>query len=127
MWSEVTQSIQHWFKSRPWLSSPKVASGVDRRCERMHQRTDDPTKGTVMPANDRANTFRRLHESGLLILANVWDAGSARLVEHLGAPALATTSAAVAWSHGYADGDLLPVRLLAATVADITRVVRVPL
>src|SRR5581483_1801166 len=31
------------------------------------------------------------------------------------------------WAHGYADGDLLPVPLLAATVAEITRVIRVPL
>jgi 2-methylisocitrate lyase-like PEP mutase family enzyme len=74
-----------------------------------------------------AAAFRRLHEKGLLILANAWDAGSARLVESLGAKALATTSAGVAWSHGYADGDVLPVRLLAATVADIVRVVSVPL
>ena len=74
-----------------------------------------------------ADEFRRLHEDGLLILANVWDAGSARLVESLGAKALATTSAAVAWAHGYADGDLLPPRLLAATVAEIVRVVSVPL
>ncbi len=74
-----------------------------------------------------ARLFRRLHEEGLLVLPNAWDAGSARLIESLGAKALATTSAGVAWSHGYADGDLLPVRLLLATVADIARVVGVPL
>jgi 2-methylisocitrate lyase-like PEP mutase family enzyme len=70
--------------------------------------------------------FRRLHESGLLVLANAWDAGSARLIESLGAKAIATSSAAVAWSHGYADGDLLPVPLLVATVEKITRMVKVP-
>jgi 2-methylisocitrate lyase-like PEP mutase family enzyme len=74
-----------------------------------------------------ADLFRRLHEDGLLVLANVWDAGTARLIESLGAKALATTSAAVAWSHGYADGDLLPTELLVATVASITRVASVPL
>jgi 2-methylisocitrate lyase-like PEP mutase family enzyme len=74
-----------------------------------------------------AQEFRRLHDEGLLILANAWDAGSARLVESLGAKALATSSAAVAWSHGYPDGDLLPMRLLVATVAEIARVVRAPL
>jgi 2-methylisocitrate lyase-like PEP mutase family enzyme len=78
-------------------------------------------------SNDRAATFRRLHREGLLVLANAWDAGSARLIESLGAKAVATTSAGVAWSHGYPDGDRLPVRLLAATVAGITRVVTVPL
>lgn len=74
-----------------------------------------------------AQVFRQLHHEGLLILANAWDAGSARLIESLGARAIATTSAAVAWSHGYADGDLLPVSLLVASVADIARRIRVPL
>ena len=80
-----------------------------------------------MKKPDTASVFRQLHAEGLLLLANVWDAGTARLIEALGAKALATTSAAVAWSHGYADGDRLPVPLLAATVAGIARVVRVPL
>ena len=75
---------------------------------------------------DSASRFRGLHERGLLILANAWDTGSARLIESLGAKAVATTSAGVAWSHGYADGNVLPVHLLAATVAEITRVVAVP-
>lgn len=75
----------------------------------------------------RAASFRRLHEKGdILVLVNAWDAGFARLIESLGAKAIATTSAGVAWTHGYADGDKLPVRLLVATVADIARVVRVP-
>lgn len=75
----------------------------------------------------QAEHFHRLHHDGLLLLANAWDAGSARLTESLGAKAIATTSAGVAWSHGYPDGDLLPVRRLVATVADIVRVIRVPL
>ena len=74
-----------------------------------------------------ASVFRRLHGEGLLVLANAWDAGSARLIESLGAKAIATSSAAVAWSHGYADGDLLPVPLLVATVDEIARVVKVPI
>jgi 2-methylisocitrate lyase-like PEP mutase family enzyme len=53
-----------------------------------------------------AATFRDLHREGdPLRLANVWDAASARLVAASGAPALATTSAGVAWSLGVADGD----------------------
>jgi 2-methylisocitrate lyase-like PEP mutase family enzyme len=75
---------------------------------------------------DLAGRFHLLHREGLLLLPNAWDAGSARVIESLGAKAIATTSAGVAWSHGYADGDLLPVPRLAATVAEITRVVRVP-
>ena len=77
--------------------------------------------------SERARELHRLHGEGLLVLANVWDAGTARLVESLGARALATSSAAVAWAHGYADGDVLPVPLLVATVAEISRVTRVPL
>ena len=73
-------------------------------------------------------TFRAMHAPGqLLLLANAWDAGSARLFEAHGAPAIATTSAGLAWSRGYPDGDLLPPALLAAAVAEIARVVTVPL
>ncbi|QSQ22315.1 isocitrate lyase/phosphoenolpyruvate mutase family protein [Pyxidicoccus parkwayensis] len=74
-----------------------------------------------------AQVFRRLHTEGLLILPNAWDAGSARLTESLGAKAIATTSAGVAWAHGYADGNHLPVKLLATTVAEIARIIQVPL
>jgi 2-methylisocitrate lyase-like PEP mutase family enzyme len=74
-----------------------------------------------------AKTFRQLHAEGLLVLPNAWDGGSARLMESVGAKAVATSSAAVAWTHGYPDGDALPVRLLIATVSAIARVIRVPL
>jgi 2-methylisocitrate lyase-like PEP mutase family enzyme len=79
------------------------------------------------PRADLARQFHALHQDGILLLANAWDAGSARLIESVGAMAIATTSAGVAWSHGYADGDKLPVKVLAATVAEIVRVIRVPL
>lgn len=77
---------------------------------------------------DTAAIFHRLHEGPQpLLLPNAWDAGSARLMESLGAKAVATTSAGVAWTHGYPDGNSLPVRLLVATVATIARAIRVPL
>jgi 2-methylisocitrate lyase-like PEP mutase family enzyme len=78
-------------------------------------------------SSSNARRFRQLHAEGLLILPNAWDAGSARLIESLGARAVATSSAAVAWTHGYPDGDALPVPLLVATVTAIARVIRVPL
>jgi 2-methylisocitrate lyase-like PEP mutase family enzyme len=76
-----------------------------------------------------ASTFRRLHEVAgkPLILANAWDAGSARAIESCGAAAIATTSAGLAWSRGYPDGDALPPRILAVAVAEIARVLSVPL
>lgn len=83
-----------------------------------------------MTATRQANAlqqFHRLHQDGILLLANAWDAGSARLIESLGAKAIATTSAGVAWAHGYPDGDALPFDLLVATTAEITRIVKIPL
>ncbi|MYX44920.1 isocitrate lyase/phosphoenolpyruvate mutase family protein, partial [Streptomyces sp. SID89] len=57
---------------------------------------------------DRARTFHALHVPGRpLVLANAWDAMSARLVEAAGAPAVATTSAGLAWALGVADGNAL--------------------
>ncbi len=76
----------------------------------------------------RAGVFRRLHREGApLVLPNAWDAGSARMIETCGATAIATTSSGLAWSHGYPDGDMLPPRVLAAAVAEIARVLSVPL
>jgi len=72
-------------------------------------------------------TFRELHESGCFVLPNAWDAGSARLIEECGAAAIATTSSGVAWARGYPDGNALPTRILAAAIAEIARVLRVPL
>ncbi|HJV62443.1 MAG TPA: isocitrate lyase/phosphoenolpyruvate mutase family protein [Albitalea sp.] len=80
-----------------------------------------------MTLSERAEQFHLLHREGLLLLANAWDPGSARLAQHLGARAVATSSAAVAWSLGYPDGDLLPVALLPRTVEAIARVLHVPL
>ena len=71
--------------------------------------------------------FRGLHGGELLILPNAWDAGSARLIESRGAKAIATTSAGLAWSNGYPDGDALPVERLVAAVRSIARVIAVPL
>jgi 2-methylisocitrate lyase-like PEP mutase family enzyme len=77
---------------------------------------------------DLATSFHSLHRGPEpLLLANAWDAGSARLIESLGARAIATTSAGMAWTHGYPDGDALPVPLLLAAAAAIVRVIRVPL
>lgn len=57
-----------------------------------------------MTADDhRVTQFRALHEAGCFVMPNPWDAGSARVLEHLGARALATTSAGFAWTCGQAD------------------------
>lgn len=80
-----------------------------------------------MPArpNDAA-TFHALHDD-LLILPNAWDAASARVTQDIGAKAIATSSAAVAWSQGFADGHHFPPARLVTVIEDIARVVSVPI
>jgi 2-methylisocitrate lyase-like PEP mutase family enzyme len=55
---------------------------------------------------ERRRAFRELHASGCFVIPNPWDPGSARYLEKLGFPALATTSSGAAWRHGKADGDM---------------------
>ena len=75
----------------------------------------------------QAETFHALHAGpDILVLPNAWDAASAALMSDAGAKAVATSSAAVAWAHGYADGDLLPRAALLATLAEAARASRVP-
>jgi len=75
-----------------------------------------------------AAAFRRLHgNTSPLRLPNAWDAGSARLFESLGATAIATTSAGVAWALGYQDGRVLPVNEAVAAVSRMARVLKIPL
>lgn len=73
---------------------------------------------------NNAHLFRSLHSpSAPLALANAWDVASARVIEAAGAPAIATTSAGVAWSLGSPDGDFLArdraLRLIARIVAAV--------
>jgi 2-methylisocitrate lyase-like PEP mutase family enzyme len=56
-----------------------------------------------MDQQDRIATFHRLHESGCFVMPNPWDVGSARVLERMGFPALATTSAGMAWTVGRPD------------------------
>jgi len=72
--------------------------------------------------------FQALHQAPApLLLPNAWDAASARLFELAGAPAIATSSASLAWSLGYADGGALPPAELLAAVRRLARVLSVPL
>lgn len=54
----------------------------------------------------RRAAFRSLHEEGCFVLPNPWDLGSLRRLEKLGFPAVASTSAGVAWAFGREDGEL---------------------
>src|SRR5262245_51838628 len=59
---------------------------------------------------ERRRTFRTLHERGCFVMPNPWDVGSARYLQHLGFPALATTSAGAAFGLGLPDSDLFRTR-----------------
>jgi 2-methylisocitrate lyase-like PEP mutase family enzyme len=75
--------------------------------------------------NDKANLLRELHSS-FLVLTNAWDVASARIFEHAGFPAIGTTSAGVAFSLGYPDGEKIPQHEMIAAVARIAERVSVP-
>jgi 2-methylisocitrate lyase-like PEP mutase family enzyme len=54
-------------------------------------------------STEKRAAFRALHNEGCFVLPNPWDAGSARMLQHLGFAALASTSAGYAWSTGRPD------------------------
>jgi 2-methylisocitrate lyase-like PEP mutase family enzyme len=66
----------------------------------------------TLPA-DRCRAFHQLHASGCFVIPNPWDVGSARILAHLGFPALATTSSGLAWSMGRPDNSVLLEEVLA--------------
>jgi 2-methylisocitrate lyase-like PEP mutase family enzyme len=77
--------------------------------------------------NAKADAFRNMHHAPpMLILPNAWDAVTARLFVKAGARAIATTSAGIAATLGYADGQNVPRELMVEAFARIARVVDVP-
>ena len=78
-----------------------------------------------MDQKTKAEAFGALHTGpDILILPNAWDAASAAIMEDAGAKAVATSSAAVAWVHGYPDGDALPLPKLISTIESVARAVK---
>lgn len=77
---------------------------------------------------DKADLLRRLHtEPELLMLVNVWDVASAKVVAGLpGCRALATASHSIAASHGYEDGEQIPFDLMLAAIGRIVAAVDLP-
>lgn len=75
----------------------------------------------------KAEKLRTLHAGPrILVLPNAWDVASARILEELGYPAIATTSAGVAASLGYADGQNVSRDEMLECVSRIARAVKVP-
>ena len=75
----------------------------------------------------RANAFRAMHRGErILRLPNAWDVASARVFEDAGFGAIATTSAGVAFSLGYPDGQKITREEMLARVGRIAKAVKVP-
>jgi 2-methylisocitrate lyase-like PEP mutase family enzyme len=81
---------------------------------------------TTGPSTDKAASLLALHAGSGFVLPNAWDAGSARILEQVGFPAIATTSAGIAWSCGVPDGEALDRDRMLEHVARIVAAVGVP-
>ncbi|MGA7646982.1 MAG: isocitrate lyase/phosphoenolpyruvate mutase family protein [Terriglobales bacterium] len=76
---------------------------------------------------NKAIQFLQLHRGpAVLVLPNAWDVASARIFEEAGFPAIATTSAGIAFSLGYPDGQRIPREEMMARIGRIVRAVRIP-
>jgi 2-methylisocitrate lyase-like PEP mutase family enzyme len=80
--------------------------------------------GTTQQA--AARQLRALHETGVLILPNAWDAASAAVIARAGAQAIATTSGGVSWSLGRQDGQHLTRDQMAGRIREIVAAVAIP-
>src|SRR5712691_13145094 len=76
------------------------------RCRIAVHDRDQPETRQRVAMTPRVAEFRRLHEAGCFVMPNPWDIGSARILVGLGFPALATTSAGLAWSLGRRDNEI---------------------
>jgi len=75
----------------------------------------------------KADAFRAMHRGPkILLLPNVWDVASARIIEQAGFGAIATTSAGIAFTLGYPDGQKISREEMLARVARIAYAVRAP-
>lgn len=78
------------------------------------------------PSRDKATALLALHAGSGFVLPNAWDAGSARILEQVGFPAIATTSAGIAWSCGVPDGGAIDRDTMLDQVGRIVAAVGVP-
>lgn len=78
------------------------------------------------PSSSGAAALLALHTGPGFVLPNAWDAGSARILEQVGFPAVATTSAGIAWSCGIPDGGALDRDTMLEHIGRIAAVVSIP-
>ncbi len=75
---------------------------------------------------EKRAAFRKLHEDGCFVIPNPWDVGSALYLQHLGFPALASTSAGFAFAQGRAD-NAVPRDEVLAHLAQLVAATAVPI
>jgi 2-methylisocitrate lyase-like PEP mutase family enzyme len=88
--------------------------------------TDNGRVLTTGSSSDQAATLLALHRGPGFVLPNAWDAGSARILEQVGFPAIATTSAGIAWACGIPDGEDMDRATMLEHVGRIAAAVGVP-
>ncbi len=81
----------------------------------------------IYSQREKANRFRELHLGPhILVLPNAWDAASAKVFERAGFNAVATTSAGIAASYGYPDGEHISRREMLDVIERIVKAVAIP-
>jgi 2-methylisocitrate lyase-like PEP mutase family enzyme len=78
------------------------------------------------PQKAKTDAFRALHQGKILVLPNAWDVASARIVQQAGFSAIATTSAGIAFTLGYPDGQRISREEMLTVVGRIARAVELP-
>jgi 2-methylisocitrate lyase-like PEP mutase family enzyme len=81
---------------------------------------------SIGASSEKAAALLALHAGSGFVLPNAWDAGSARILEQVGFPAIATTSAGIAWACGVPDGEALDRDTMLEHVGRIVAAVSVP-
>jgi len=79
-----------------------------------------------VPTHEKAAALLALHAGPGFVLPNAWDPGSARILEQVGFPAIATTSAGIAWSCGVPDGGAMDRDRMLEHIGRIAAAVSVP-
>jgi len=121
--------------SESWQTKKRSPNWPFRLRQKTHslsieQRRLTPRGGSPMDIRtqaQKAEQFRKLHHvPRLLLLPNAWDVVSARILEECGHPAIATSSAAVAFSLGYPDGQRISRDEMLEVAGRIAHAVDVP-
>jgi 2-methylisocitrate lyase-like PEP mutase family enzyme len=75
---------------------------------------------------EKAKALRAMHRGEILVLPNAWDVASARVIQQAGFGAIATTSAGIAFTMGYPDGQRISREEMLAVVSRIATAVEIP-